>query len=61
MGCQPSWDAVDSPGCPTFLLALSKKRKITISKWNISNDDRGLTIYILNYFLGMVGVIHMVI
>jgi len=25
VGCQPSWDASDSSGCPTFLLALSKK------------------------------------
>jgi len=25
VGCQPSWDASDSPGYPTFLLALSKK------------------------------------
>jgi len=28
VGCQPSWDALDSPGCLTFLLALSKKKKV---------------------------------
>jgi len=24
IGCQPSWDASDSPGCLTFLLAYQK-------------------------------------
>jgi len=27
VGCQPSWDALDSPGYLIFLLALSKKKK----------------------------------
>ena len=28
VGCQPSWDVSDFPGCLTFLLALSKKKKL---------------------------------
>jgi len=28
VGCQPSWDASDSPRCLTFLLALSKKKVV---------------------------------
>ena len=40
VGCQPSWDASDSPGCLTFLLALSKKKismVVTLRRfdWNV--------------------------
>jgi len=27
VGCQPSWDVSDFPGCLTFFLALSKKSR----------------------------------
>jgi len=33
VGCQPSWDALDSPGCLTFLLALSKKKRFVNKRY----------------------------
>jgi len=33
IGCQPSWDALDSSGYSTFLLALSEEKKKDLFKF----------------------------